>query len=86
MESTCLLSCANSIPTLFNVKQTNGAYIMITIHVYSIYFAGLCRTSEIFGVSEYVIGNLKYVKAHEFESLSVTAHKWIPITEVGTGS
>ena len=43
---------------------------------------GLCRTSEIFGVSEFVIGNLSYINDRTFQSLSVTAEKWIPITEV----
>ncbi|XP_014671014.1 PREDICTED: probable methyltransferase TARBP1 [Priapulus caudatus] len=43
---------------------------------------GLCRTCEIFGVSEYVVGNMKYVEDPRFKSLSVTAEKWIPITEV----
>lgn len=49
----------------------------ILVHV-----TGLCRTSEIFGVSEFVIGNLSYLNDHVFQSLSVTAEKWIPITEV----
>ncbi|KAK7505417.1 hypothetical protein BaRGS_00003162 [Batillaria attramentaria] len=43
---------------------------------------GLCRTAEIFGVSEFVIGNLGYLNDHMFQTLSVTAEKWIPITEV----
>jgi hypothetical protein len=37
----------------------------------------------VFGVSEFVIGNMGYTKDKMFESLSVTAEKWIPITEVG---
>ena len=44
--------------------------------------AGLCRTSEIFGVSEFVIGNLTYLEDRMFQSLSVSAQKWISITEV----
>ena len=43
---------------------------------------GLCRTSEIFGVSEFVIGSLDYVKEQAFQNLSVTSHKWVPIVEV----
>ena len=46
------------------------------------YRLGLCRTSEIFGVSEFVIGKLKTLEDKAFQSLSVTAHKWVPITEV----
>ena len=43
---------------------------------------GLCRTSEIFGISEFVVGSIRHVKDPAFQSLSVTAHKWIPIREV----
>ncbi|KAH9519623.1 hypothetical protein Btru_003171 [Bulinus truncatus] len=43
---------------------------------------GLCRTSEIFGVSEFVIGNLTHVEDRMFQNLSVSAQKWITITEV----
>ncbi len=43
---------------------------------------GLCRTAEIFGVSEFVIGSLDYVKDQAFQNLSVTSHKWLPIIEV----
>ena len=45
-------------------------------------FTGLCRTCEIFGVSEFVISNMRYVHDKAFQSLSVTAEKWIPIKEV----
>ena len=45
-------------------------------------FSGLCRTSEIFGVSEYVLGKLHYTEDKAFQGLSVTSHKWVPITEV----
>lgn len=43
---------------------------------------GLARTCEVFGVSEYVLGSLKYIEDKQFQSLSVTAEKWISITEV----
>ncbi|XP_076339891.1 tRNA (guanosine(18)-2'-O)-methyltransferase TARBP1 isoform X2 [Tachypleus tridentatus] len=43
---------------------------------------GLCRTCEIFGVTEYVMGSLKYTEDKNFQSLSVSANEWIPITEV----
>ncbi|XP_077991502.1 tRNA (guanosine(18)-2'-O)-methyltransferase TARBP1-like [Glandiceps talaboti] len=43
---------------------------------------GLCRTSEIFGVGTFVVGNLKYCETQEFQSLSVTAEKWLPLEEV----
>ena len=43
---------------------------------------GLSRTCEVFGVSEYVIGNLRYIEDKQFQNLSVTAEQWIPISEV----
>ena len=48
----------------------------------STFLSGLCRTCEIFGVSEYVMGNIKFLNDRNFETLSVTAQKWLPITEV----
>jgi tRNA G18 (ribose-2'-O)-methylase SpoU len=47
---------------------------------------GLSRTCEVFGVSEYVVGSLKYTEDKQFRSLSVTAEQWIPISEVGKES
>ena len=45
---------------------------------------GLCRTCEIFGVAEIVISSSKILDEKEFKSLSVTAEKWVKITEVCT--
>lgn len=43
---------------------------------------GLARTCEIFGVSELVLSNVKILEEKQFQSLSVTAEKWLTITEV----
>lgn len=43
---------------------------------------GLCRTCEIFGVSELVLSNTKLLEEKQFQSLSVTAEKWLTVTEV----
>lgn len=43
---------------------------------------GLCRTCEIFSVSEFVIGNLRYIEDKQFQTLAVSADKWVPIKEV----
>ena len=40
---------------------------------------GLCRTSEIFNVKEFVIANVRYVEDKQFQSLAVTAEKWLNI-------
>lgn len=43
---------------------------------------GLARTCEIFNVNELVIANLNQVKEKDFQTLSVSAEKWITMTEV----
>ena len=40
---------------------------------------GLCRTCEVFGVSELVIASRNTLEEKEFKSLSVTAQKWLKI-------
>ncbi|KAK6998100.1 methyltransferase TARBP1 [Biomphalaria glabrata] len=64
------------------VKPT-GRLILVTSLIDKVpNLGGLCRTSEIFGVSEFVIGNLTHIEDRMFQNLSVSAQKWIPITEV----
>ncbi|XP_033232052.1 uncharacterized protein LOC117183015 [Belonocnema kinseyi] len=43
---------------------------------------GIARTCEIFGASELVLASKKIAENKEFQSLSVTAEKWIKVTEV----
>ncbi|GFR26875.1 probable methyltransferase TARBP1 [Trichonephila clavata] len=43
---------------------------------------GLCRTCEVFGVSEFVIATLQYTQDKQFQNLSVSADKWVTIKEV----
>uniref|UniRef100_A0ABD2VUJ1 tRNA (guanosine(18)-2'-O)-methyltransferase TARBP1 n=3 Tax=Trichogramma TaxID=7490 RepID=A0ABD2VUJ1_9HYME len=43
---------------------------------------GIARTCEIFGVKELVVSNFKQIEDKEFQALSVSADKWIKITEV----
>lgn len=45
-------------------------------------YLGLCRTCEVFGVSKFIIGSMRYLEDKTFEMLSVTSHKWINIEEV----
>ena len=64
-----------------HAKGLSYACLFLTIFCFLL-ISGLCRTSEIFGVSEYVLGKLQYTEDKAFQGLSVTAHKWIPIAEV----
>ena len=43
---------------------------------------GLCRTCEILGVGQMVIGNSSVLADKEFQNLSVTAQNWVDILEV----
>ena len=43
---------------------------------------GLCRTCEVLGVNELVISSLRVTEEKDFASLSVSAEKWITVTEV----
>ncbi|GIY59820.1 probable methyltransferase TARBP1 [Caerostris extrusa] len=43
---------------------------------------GLCRTCEVFGVSEFVIGSFRYTEDKQFQNLSVSADKWVSMKEV----
>ncbi|CAF2861797.1 unnamed protein product [Rotaria sp. Silwood2] len=43
---------------------------------------GLCRTGEIFGIKELVIGSIRILEDQQFLNLSMTAHKWLRIKQV----
>ena len=43
---------------------------------------GICRTCEIFGVKELVLGSLRTTDDKLFRELAVTADKWLNIKEV----
>ncbi|KAG8041708.1 hypothetical protein G9C98_007012, partial [Cotesia typhae] len=43
---------------------------------------GLARTAEIFCAKQLVLSSMKYVENKEFQMLSVSAEKWVQITEV----
>ena len=43
---------------------------------------GLCRSCEIFGVGTYAIGSIKYCDNKEFQTLSVTADKYVMVINV----
>lgn len=44
--------------------------------------AGLCRTCEVFNCEAVCLANAKITKDQSFQSISVTAEKWLPIREV----
>jgi tRNA G18 (ribose-2'-O)-methylase SpoU len=64
-------------------KQEEGLIVVASLIDRLPNLGGLSRTCEVFGVSEYIVGSLKYTEDKQFRSLSVTAEQWIPISEVG---
>ena len=62
----------------------NGDYIRkcCTISNYMFYHTGLCRTCEVFGVSQLVLNSMNITEDSQFQALSVSAEKWVPITQV----
>ena len=49
---------------------------------FTFYHTGLCRTCEIFGVSQVVLNSTNIIEDSQFQALSVSAEKWVPITQV----
>jgi tRNA G18 (ribose-2'-O)-methylase SpoU len=63
----------------------NGMILIASLIHKQANLGGLCRTCEIFGVSEVVLGGISVLEEREFKSLSVTAEKWLKITQVKPG-
>lgn len=62
--------------------QKPGLILVATLIDKGTNLGGLCRTCEIFNVKELVIGNIRFIEDKQFQSLSVTAEKWLNIKEV----
>ena len=61
--------------------QSPGLILVATLIDKGTNLGGLCRTCEIFNVKELVIGNIRYIEDKQFQSLSVTAEKWLNIKD-----
>jgi tRNA guanosine-2'-O-methyltransferase len=64
------------------LHQQGGLVVVASLIDKAPNLGGLSRTCEIFGASELIIGNTKIVDDPSFQSLSVTAEKWINLSEV----
>lgn len=77
--ASCDLMWDLSVPK----KKTGDGLIVVASLIDRIpNLGGLCRTCEVFGVTEFVVGSLKYLEDRNFQGLSVSAEKWITISEV----
>jgi tRNA G18 (ribose-2'-O)-methylase SpoU len=75
----------NLIPNHEDLKETrsNGNLVLVASLIdKQTNLGGICRTCEIFNVKELVVSSLKHLEDKEFQSLAVTAHKWLNIKEV----
>ncbi|XP_019864279.1 PREDICTED: probable methyltransferase TARBP1 [Amphimedon queenslandica] len=63
-------------------KKDNGLVLVASLINKQPNLGGLCRTCEIFGVAELVLGSTAVLEEKEFKSLSVTAEKWLKISQV----
>ncbi|XP_006011684.1 probable methyltransferase TARBP1 [Latimeria chalumnae] len=63
-------------------KSSNGLIVVASLIDKETNLGGLCRTSEIFGASALVVGNICSVSDKQFQSLSVSAEQWLPVIEV----
>lgn len=59
-----------------------GFFILCCNYYWCMYRAGICRTGEIYGIESLVLSDKKILEEKEFQSLSVTAEKWMNIQEV----
>ncbi|KAG0724639.1 putative methyltransferase TARBP1 [Chionoecetes opilio] len=59
-----------------------GLIVVATLVDKAANLGGLCRTCEAFGVRELVVASRAVLHDQTFTSLALTAHRWLPITEV----
>ncbi|KAK7902159.1 hypothetical protein WMY93_018928 [Mugilogobius chulae] len=65
------------------VGKTHGALLVVASLIDKpTNLGGLCRTCEIFGAGALVLDSLCHVKDKQFQSLSVTSERWLPLLEV----
>ncbi|CAG0895059.1 unnamed protein product [Darwinula stevensoni] len=79
------LEALEYFPTPLQEKKfasTGGLILVASLVSKSTNLGGLCRTCEVFGVSQLVLASFKYIDDPQFQSLSVTAEKWISMLEV----
>ncbi|XP_055083217.1 probable methyltransferase TARBP1 [Periophthalmus magnuspinnatus] len=63
--------------------KTHGALLVVASLIDKpTNLGGLCRTCEIFGASALVLDSLRHVNDKQFQALSVTSERWLPLLEV----
>ncbi|XP_068632946.1 probable methyltransferase TARBP1 isoform X2 [Battus philenor] len=66
-----------------NERGSNGDLIVVASLIDKLpNLGGLARTSEVFGVTTYVVDSLRHLQDKRFQGLSVSAERWINVEEV----
>lgn len=63
-------------------KKSKNIIVVASLVEKSQNLGGIARTCEIFGSKELIISNIKQTEDKEFQVLSVSAHRWLKISEV----
>ncbi|XP_043227173.1 probable methyltransferase TARBP1 [Amphibalanus amphitrite] len=61
---------------------SNGPVLVAALVDRAPNLGGLCRTCEVLGAARMVISSLQLTADKQFQSLSVSAERWVPLTEV----
>ena len=64
------------------IGSSDGLVVLSSLIDKGTNLGGICRTCEIFNVSELVLESLKLIDDKLFQTLAVTADHWLPIKEV----
>jgi len=70
------------VASLLHKPPNLGGTMESVCNIMVISCTGLCRTCEIFGVNQLVLNNISIIEDAQFQALSVSAERWVPITQV----
>ncbi|XP_069356465.1 probable methyltransferase TARBP1 isoform X2 [Maniola hyperantus] len=67
-----------------NEKKSNKTELIVVASLIAKLpnLGGMARTSEVFGVRTYVVDSLRHLQDKQFQGLSVSAERWVPVEEV----
>ncbi|XP_064292530.1 probable methyltransferase TARBP1 isoform X2 [Plodia interpunctella] len=68
-------------------KETSSWLIVVASLVDKLpNLGGLARTAEVFGLRSYVVDSLRHLQDPQFQALSVSAERWVNVSEVRPGA
>ncbi|GMH28826.1 hypothetical protein Nepgr_030669 [Nepenthes gracilis] len=86
-DQLCIQSLHSRVVSLENLKANRQQFILVASLIDRLpNLAGLTRTCEVFKATGLAIADVNVLHDKQFQLISVTAEKWIPITEVPVNS